>query len=86
MPIYEYSCSKCGEVFEASQKMSEKPLTKCVKCGKGPVEKLISRSAFHLKGGGWYKSGYTKESSKPAACPASAPKDKNGCGGCPSAS
>lgn len=82
MPIYEYGCKECGKVFEVIQKFSDKPLKKCEDCG-GKVEKLISQSAFHLKGGGWYKDGYSsdsgpkKESSEGAAKPQ--------CAGCPSA-
>lgn len=61
MPIYEYECPLCGK-FEAIQKFSDKPL-KCKpdceesKCPK-KAERLISASAFHLKGGGWYKTDY----------------------------
>jgi putative FmdB family regulatory protein len=57
MPIYEYRCQSCGEEIEAIQKFSDRPLSKCKKCG-GPLEKLLSRSAFMLKGGGWYADGY----------------------------
>ncbi len=57
MPIYEYRCDACGETLEAIQKFSDKPLTKCRKCG-GRLEKLLSRSGFLLKGGGWYADGY----------------------------
>ena len=32
-------------------------------CG-GNCEKLISKSSFSLKGGGWYKDGYVKPSKK----------------------
>jgi putative FmdB family regulatory protein len=53
MPIYEYQCSACGSVEEALQKFSDKPLTKCRNCS-GKLHKLISQSAFHLKGTGWY--------------------------------
>lgn len=60
MPLYEYSCPKCG-TFEVSQRITEPPLTKHT-CGK-PVERLISRSAFQLKGGGWYSDGYGSKSS-----------------------
>jgi putative FmdB family regulatory protein len=57
MPIYEYQCSKCGNVFEVLQKFADKPLKKHEKCG-GKVQKLISRSGFQLKGGGWYATDY----------------------------
>ncbi len=57
MPIYEYQCAKCGSVFEALQKFSDAPLKKHENCG-GKVERLISASGFHLKGGGWYVTDY----------------------------
>ncbi len=65
MPIYEYQCTKCGEVFEAFQKISDKPLTQCKFCSSR-VEKLISHSSFQLKGSGWYLTDYArgKEASK----------------------
>ena len=59
MPVYEYRCSKCGNVFERLQRFSDPELTVHDECG-GPVEKLISRSGFHLKGSGWYATDYAK--------------------------
>ena len=61
MPIYEYQCAACGKVTEAWQKFSEAPLTTCPACG-GPLSKLISNCAFHLKGSGWYVSDYSNGS------------------------
>jgi putative FmdB family regulatory protein len=58
MPIYEYNCKRCGD-FEVTQRMSEDPLKKCPTCG-AKVTKLISTSAFHLKGSGWYMTDYGK--------------------------
>ena len=58
MPVYEYECPECKRVFEVQQRMSDAPLSTCPECG-GAVKKLISMSAFHLKGGGWYADGYT---------------------------
>ena len=55
MPIYEYGCEACGHRLEAQQKLSEAPLKTCPACGKDALEKLISSTAFVLKGGGWYK-------------------------------
>lgn len=57
MPIYEYECTKCGEISEVWQKFSDPPITKCEKCS-GKVRKLISQSTFHLKGTGWYVTDY----------------------------
>jgi putative FmdB family regulatory protein len=58
MPIYEYQCRKCGKIHEVTQKITDPPLTKCPDCG-GKMEKLISLAGFQLKGGGWYKDGYS---------------------------
>jgi putative FmdB family regulatory protein len=73
MPIYEYACTACGHEFEEWQKMSDAPVRTCPKCKKKKVERLISRTAFQLKGGGWYadlysssKPGEAKESGKGA--------------------
>ena len=78
MPLYEYQCEACGLVFEARQKFSDTPLESCKECG-GPVTKLISRSGFALKGGGWYDQGY---SGAPACSSAG---EGGGCAGCPKA-
>ena len=63
MPLYEYQCSKCGNVFEVIQKFSDAPLKKHQGCG-GKVEKLISASAFQLKGSGWYATDYARAGAK----------------------
>ena len=57
MPIYEYRCLKCGSEIEVLQKFSDPPLRRCKEC-RGKLEKLISRTSFQLKGGGWYAQGY----------------------------
>jgi putative FmdB family regulatory protein len=61
MPIYEYSCEKCGKTIEVIQKMSDKPLRKHEKCG-GKLSKLISASGFQFKGTGWYVTDYGTKS------------------------
>ena len=68
MPIYEYQCAACGKVTEAWQKFSEAPLTTCPACG-GPLSKLISNCAFHLKGSGWYVSDYSNGSRPNSSTP-----------------
>ncbi len=81
MPLYEYRCEKCGDEFETIQKFSDKPLSKCAKCG-GHLEKLLSRSGFQLKGGGWYADGYKagKGSSSSSSVGSSASKSGSGAG------
>ena len=60
MPIYEYTCDHCHEVLEVLQKVGEDAPECCVKCGKkDSLHKVVSSSAFHLKGGGWYKDLYS---------------------------
>lgn len=61
MPIYEYACEKCGEVFEEFQSITAPPLRKCKSCGSGPVRKLVSNSSFILKGSGWYVTDYARK-------------------------
>ena len=57
MPVYEYQCKACGRDFEYQQRMSDPDKTTCEACG-GALDRLISRTAFALKGGGWYKDLY----------------------------
>lgn len=64
MPVYEYRCRQCEQVFEYQQRMVEPPKTVCESCA-GELERLISRSSFSFKGGGWYKDLYS--SSKPSS-------------------
>lgn len=59
MPIYEYKCDKCG-TFEATQRITDKPLTKCPTC-RSKVKKLISNTSFQLKGTGWYITDYARK-------------------------
>jgi len=60
MPIYEYSCKKCGKTIEVIQKFSDPVLKKHEGCG-GSLTKLISASAFQLKGTGWYVTDYARK-------------------------
>src|SRR5271154_1034268 len=62
MPLYEYKCAKCGEVFELIKKFSDEPLHEHPGCG-GAVEKLVSVSALQFKGSGWYVNDYGKNGS-----------------------
>jgi putative FmdB family regulatory protein len=83
--MYEYRCSACNDEFEIQRKFSDPPLEVCPKCGKGPVDKMISRNSFALKGSGWYRTDYASGGSgsggkaKAPSCPGS----KGSCSGCP---
>ncbi|HXQ74188.1 MAG TPA: FmdB family zinc ribbon protein [Pyrinomonadaceae bacterium] len=63
MPIYEYECRKCKAHTEAFQKVTDKPLTKCSKCG-GRLDKRISAPAIQFKGSGWYVTDYAGKATK----------------------
>ncbi|MAI77917.1 MAG: FmdB family transcriptional regulator [Deltaproteobacteria bacterium] len=77
MPIYEYECAKCGHQFEREQRMSDSPVKTCPVCKARKVNKLISRSSFVLKGGGWYADGYADASgAKDTSDAKDASKDK----------
>lgn len=82
MPTYEYECTSCNHTFEASQKMSDAPLEKCLKCGAA-VRRLIGKgSGIIFKGSGFYETDYKRKSSKPS-CDKIGSSDK--CSSCPAA-
>jgi len=57
MPIYEYLCPKCQETFEELRKSVDDDEAPCPVCGERS-RRIISNSAFILKGGGWYATTY----------------------------
>ena len=66
MPLYEYRCRTCGAQFEVIQRFSDTPVATCKECD-GPVDKLLSASAFQLKGSGWYVTDYARKGSGKSA-------------------
>ena len=58
MPIYEYHCQACHHDFEKLQKISDEPLVDCPDCAKPTLTKMMSASAFRLKGSGWYETDF----------------------------
>jgi putative FmdB family regulatory protein len=58
MPIYEYRCETCDHELEALQKMSDPALTICPECKQDSLKKIISATAFRLKGSGWYETDF----------------------------
>lgn len=70
MPLYEYECARTGKRFEAIQKFSDAPLTRCPECDQHPecegeAKKLLSAPAIQFKGAGWYVNDYGKGGQKP---------------------
>ena len=68
MPIYEWYCLNCNSEKETLQGINDPPPL-CPKCCYNPdkqgkhelMKRKISKSSFALKGGGWFKDGYSKQ-------------------------
>jgi putative FmdB family regulatory protein len=72
MPTYEYACPKCGHQFELFQSMRDEPITKCPKCKKTGVKRLIGGGAgLIFKGTGFYLTDYKTKKGTPDAKPSS---------------
>lgn len=76
MPIYEYECRKCKAHTEAFQKVADKPLTKCPKCG-GRLDKRISAPAIQFKGSGWYVTDYAGKATQDSKSESEAKTEKS---------
>jgi putative FmdB family regulatory protein len=50
--------------MEAFQSIKDAALKECPSCHQQTLERLISGTAFQLKGGGWYKDLYSKKPGK----------------------
>ena len=58
MPTYEYECSKCEDMFEVFQSMTDERIKKCPECG-GKVKRLFGTgSGLIFKGSGFYETDY----------------------------
>ena len=58
--IYTYNCAVHGDV-EADQRMTDNALTVCPEkgCRKKAARVITGGNGFELKGGGWFKDGYS---------------------------
>jgi len=56
---YEYECVK-GHKFEEQAPISAPPRKRCKVC-RCKCERKINATGFILKGGGWFKDGYTSK-------------------------
>ena len=64
MPIYEYACDKCESEFEVEQRITDDPIKSCPHCNSRRIKRLISRTSFLLKGGGWHSDLYASGGAK----------------------
>ena len=63
MPIYEYQCDACGSQRELLLKHGEVARPTCPACRKR-MRRVISKTAFILKGSGWYVTDYPSDARK----------------------
>ena len=75
MPIYEYKCNTCDHQFEILQKINDVPAKTCPECNSHNLRKLVSATAFKLKGTGWYETDF--KTKKPKKDNNTAKKNKN---------
>lgn len=66
MPIYEYRCTDCEQIFEEWQRDHEDRSVNCPVCG-GEAKRIISNTSFVLKGTGWYVTDYSNGRSPQAS-------------------
>lgn len=63
MPIYEYQCDSCGLRREIILKPGDVKRPTCEACRKR-MKRVISKTAFVLKGSGWYVTDYPSDARK----------------------
>lgn len=78
MPIYEYACEKCESEFEVEQRITDDPIKSCPRCQSRKIKRLISRTSFVLKGGGWYSDLYSSSGAKSDGAGAADASDAKG--------
>lgn len=79
MPIYEYECEECKQIFEEWQQGFDEVELTCKVCG-GKCHRLISNTSFVLKGSGWYVTDYAGKTPNGASSEGHTPGNGNGDG------
>ena len=79
MPLYEYKCSKCNQVFEVLQRYSDAPVKVHEGCG-GKVARLLTAPTFHFKGSGFYITDYANKHNSGSSAESSSTDSANGNG------
>ena len=60
MPTYEYQCTN-GHAFEAFQKISARPKSRCPQCGARATRVISGGAGLIFKGTGFYITDYGKD-------------------------
>jgi len=50
MPLYEFRCRACGEVYEELLPVSDSPAAPCPSCADGEPVRLLSRFSTRTQG------------------------------------
>ena len=64
MPIYEFQCDRCDNVFDRLQKLSDPDPDICPECGESAIRRRLTAPAFRLSGSGWYETDFKKDGDK----------------------
>ena len=56
MPTYEYECTKCGDKFEALQKISDEAIKKCKKCKGKVIKKYVQDNEYLVDCEIWFEN------------------------------
>lgn len=62
MPSYDFECAECGEeLYDQFFSSPNDPMPEiCPHCGKKALKKVIRPTNFILKGGCWFRDGYSR--------------------------
>lgn len=77
MPIYEYACLLCKEVFDLFRGVFDDSKVKCPRCGKLKTERRITAPNFILKGSGFYVTDHKAGKSETKDAKPEKPKAKD---------
>ena len=58
MPFYTFKCPKCDSEITELRDMGDDTEPSCEEC-KSSMKRQLSACSFQLKGGGWFKDGYS---------------------------
>lgn len=60
MPMYRYSCARCGHEYRELRPHRDRALARCPGCGAVEVTRLLPRFAVVYKGSGFYTTDYRR--------------------------
>ncbi len=72
MPLYDYSCTKCGRVYEVRHGFDEGYDRPCEACG-APLRRVFNAAPVLFKGSGFYVTDSRRSAGSGKAEPAAEP-------------